>query len=270
FARIIGANPIFFAGLDLGYPQKQTHYRGSFFEELLLSVSKKNRPFETALFSYIHDADSEYVENNSESRTLSDKRLLIYKWWFETQMPLYPETQTYNLAPLGVKIKGISYKNLSELFGYPECRNVIDKKIEEVRRMTLVRKPDYEKLHKAVLSLNNELIELKKMAQEGLEEIRKLKSNLKNEVFIRQSLIKLDSIDRKILKISSRDVAGFLLQELFNKILYYEGTSDSYYNVLETTEQIYRHLRSSCLYQSELLMNALNRLKLLSKYPDSL
>ncbi|HOV64692.1 MAG TPA: DUF115 domain-containing protein, partial [Spirochaetia bacterium] len=33
FARICGAVPILFAGLDLGFPDKQTHYRGSFFEE---------------------------------------------------------------------------------------------------------------------------------------------------------------------------------------------------------------------------------------------
>jgi len=38
---------------------------------------------------------------------LTDRRMLLYAWWFESALAKYPEVKTFNLMPHGVFIPGM-------------------------------------------------------------------------------------------------------------------------------------------------------------------
>ena len=125
-ARVIGSQPIYCAGIDLGFPQGHIHCRGSFFEERMHLHSSRLRPTETGIFAYLGEAGAIRLAANDSGHTISDSRMLIYKQWFEAQMRRYPAIRSYNLAPHGVAIEGMPYRTLDTLLALPRRRDTID------------------------------------------------------------------------------------------------------------------------------------------------
>ena len=107
FARYIGANPIIMAGLDLAFPHRQTHFTGSTFEEAAHTCSARLSPAEAAHYRALYSAFPQPHKNYAGGTVLTDRRMLLYAWWFERTLPKYPELKTYNLMPEGVFIPGM-------------------------------------------------------------------------------------------------------------------------------------------------------------------
>jgi hypothetical protein len=126
FARIVGSDPIFMAGLDLGFPGKKTHFHGAYFEQGFHSLAFKLNPVERMSYRYIKEAMPFFVPSNSGGLTLTDKRMIIYKWWFETQMNLHQSSTTCNLSPHGVAIPGMKLTDLKAALDLPVRRDRID------------------------------------------------------------------------------------------------------------------------------------------------
>ncbi|MFC1239886.1 motility associated factor glycosyltransferase family protein [Treponema vincentii] len=107
FARYIGANPVIMAGLDLAYPNKQTHFAGSTFEEAAHTRSTRLAPAEQANFNSLYSAFPSLHKDYAGGTVLTDRRMLLYAWWFESALAKYPEVKTFNLMPHGVFIPGM-------------------------------------------------------------------------------------------------------------------------------------------------------------------
>lgn len=107
FARYMGANPIIMAGLDLAFPHKQTHFTGSTFEEAAHIYSSRLSPAESANYRALYSAFPQPYKNYTEGTVLTDRRMLLYAWWFERTLSKYPGLKTYNLMPEGVFIPGM-------------------------------------------------------------------------------------------------------------------------------------------------------------------
>jgi hypothetical protein len=84
-ARLLGANRIFFAALDLGFPQKRTHARGSLFEEACHARSTRKCPAQTQYASALFSAQSFAAKDYEENTLQSDERMTLYSWWFENE-----------------------------------------------------------------------------------------------------------------------------------------------------------------------------------------
>jgi hypothetical protein len=72
----------------------------------------------------------------------------------------------------------------------------------------------------------------------------------------------LDGIDRQILEISARNVAGFLIQSVIHRV---QGAGDrkaSASEVLANSSEIYSGILDSARYQGELLQRAIELLAL--------
>lgn len=107
-ARYMGARTIIMAGLDLAYPQLQTHFVGSTFEEAVHKSSGRLAPAEQAAFKSLYSAFPSLHEDYAGNLILTDRRMLLYAWWFENAMVQYPSIKTYNLVPQGLRIKGMA------------------------------------------------------------------------------------------------------------------------------------------------------------------
>ena len=132
FARYIGAKSVIMAGLDLAYPGKQTHFAGSTFEEAVHTRSTRVASAEQANFNSLYSAFPSLHQDYAGGTVLTDRRMLLYAWWFESTLAKYPEVKTFNLMPHGVFIPGMPACSVEDFAGMTGGlpRAVIDERLE--------------------------------------------------------------------------------------------------------------------------------------------
>jgi hypothetical protein len=218
FARVLGAAPIYCAGLDLGFPGKQTHFRGSFFEERVHTLSTRLASTDAFAYAALTDAEPYLVPSNDGGLVLTDKRLVIYQWWFENQMHIHPSATTFTLSEGGVRIDGMPFRHLQELLRLPPRRREIDARLQEAREAQPAAKGSPQ-IAANVSRLVEELVKLEQDAKHGVALATALEQRNTSEEQRAALVEKLDELDGRILSSVSKDVAGFLLQPFVNELL---------------------------------------------------
>jgi hypothetical protein len=268
-ARLLGAHPLYMAGLDLGYPGRRTHCRGAFFEERRHLLSDRLQPAELAGFRALTEAGAFPVRSNAGGTTLTDRRMVIYQWWFENQLKQHGDrSPTYSLGEGAVAIAGMPYRPLAALLELPRVRARIDERMNQARqrsRPAAVSGQAAGRAWEAIGELAEELGRLGELAREGLALCAQTRA-LGGETRSR-ALERLDAVDRRILGVSSRQVAGFLFQPLIQKILDGAAASGAREG-LELSEQLYAELADSSTYQASLIARALERRRIQSSSPE--
>ncbi len=263
FARLAGARPIFMAGMDLGFPGRRTHARGTFFEELRPVLSGRLLPAEDMAFRYLREAGPFPCPANGGGTTLSDRRMAVYRSWFEAQMRLHPGDFTRNLSRDGARIEGMPYQDPRGLLELPPLRAEIDRRLEEARRRARPRaggapgEDTHGALRSALERLLREQAELETLSAEGLDACRQLEAALQAaDGGLTYTLQRLDRIDAAILELASRQVAGFLLHPLIQELTQ-RGPDASPAGAVEASRRLYGELQGSARYHRSLLQRRL-------------
>ncbi len=248
FCHLISSAPVYCAGLDLGFPDKETHYRGSFFEERTHILSSRLNPAAQQAFSALHSAFPFPVENNEGGVTLTDQRLVVYKQWFEERIEQSPERITYTLSPKGVKIKGITFLPVENLLHFPHKRDTIDAQIKKLSppRKT-VRNQTAGNLLKGVDILMEELEKLSALANKSIQTISTCLNN-PAELPYKKALSILDALDQEIITMKSKKISGFLIQPLLRDVMKADTE-----NPLLTSRNLYSEIKKSADYHLKLL-----------------
>ena len=251
FARTAGCSPIIFAGLDLSYPDKQTHFKGSFFEERSHTLSGRLNTAALMDYMLITDASIFEAENNSGGNVLTDRRLIIYKQWFEEQHRQYDQ-ETLTLSDKGIKIKGIELTDHSFMNSLPDIRGRIEKIFESLISDIKTGNHDTAKYIETAEKTAESLVLLMNTAQKGAGLCRDI---LDSGNYSSSDAEMLNNIDSEILSGESRDTAGFLLQEVSRKILTSEKETD-FSKVINNSLSIYESLVKSSSYHIDLIKKA--------------
>ncbi len=263
FARHLGCSAIYCGGMDLGFPGGSTHYRGSFFETNSHSSSTRLAPAETFGFSYLYDGRPFSTPNNSGTITVTDKRLIIYKWWFENQMKQHPVPPTFSLAPYGVEIKGMDFLTAADLLNLPENRDEIDSVIASLRNPETISEDTAElkrsKLIAAIAELNRELTGLEEVVAAGLGIAEEITDKIDGNENIAPLLPKLDEVDQTILSRNTKDIAGFLLKHVTDTIINTEPDPNDPKAVIAQSVTLYSQLLASIQYHRQLLLSYFER-----------
>ena len=214
FARILGADPIYCIGLDLGFPQRRTHVHGSFFEERSHILAHRFRPVEQHSFEYLHDADPFEVGANDGGAVLTDQRMMIYTWWFANQARIHRGVRTYNLSPGGVAIEGLPAADVDDCLAHPVRREDLDERLRPLRAAPgpTDGAPTAAPLRPTLLTLADRLEKFAQTARDGLEIVLELTGEA------RPDMSRLDGIDARLAAFRYKDVAGFLLQEVADRV----------------------------------------------------
>lgn len=120
FAELAGSSKIFVCGLDLGFPDKQTHIKGSTFEEASHANSIKIKPAETSGMPLLFSGNACLEKDYEGNLILTDQRMKMFAWWFESRIASCPHAKTYTIAPQGLKIPGIIPVSVQELLDLPD------------------------------------------------------------------------------------------------------------------------------------------------------
>jgi len=221
FARGLGGQEIWIAGLDLAYPDLKTHFRGARFEERANSLSNRFCPAQTQSTRALRGGIPFKARSVSGDPILTDRRLSLYAAWFENQFRQYPQVKNYGVFRNGLEIAGLHAAQTDSLLSLPDRRDEIDKRIEEAflktekefidERQSRERAARYEN---AVSDLKRGLASIKKTAEEGASIARNaLKRDL--NAAQRDKVIKeLDALTRRVTESEVKEVAGFLLPQI--------------------------------------------------------
>jgi hypothetical protein len=258
-ARMLGARPLYVAGLDLGFPGMRTHCRGVFAEEVWISAADRLAPVEGSSFRSIHDIGLFPARSAAGGVTPTDRRMLLYKWWFENQMKMQPDFACFTLSPDGIAVEGIPLARLEQAFTLPLIRHEIDRRMTRVKEIHRGQTPGVdsrERLRASIARVEEELGALQVLCRRGETLSRELGVILERRAGARESLDALDDVDKGILSLSSRTIAGFLVQSILHRI---EGEGDSTADreaVLARSAALYEGIAESAGWQQELLRRA--------------
>lgn len=210
FACHTGASPIYVAGLDLGFPHKRTHFSGSIFEERSHTTSCRIFPAEMAAWNALYAAGPYPVPNYKGGTVLTDKRLNLYAWWFESKLVDKKKHRTTTLNADGVKIPGFDVADIKTVFSLQEIRNTITHSIETILTNSATPRSEEENLRfdSAITELKKSLEEIKDLAKRALLICEK--GYAKNHTLTSLEYKELSKIDEKILAHPAKEVAAMV------------------------------------------------------------
>ena len=212
FARKCGAKKIYMAGMDLGFPGKQTHIKGSQFEERSHRQSKRTNTAESdgvnALFSACPKKGCDYNGNEM----LTDERMSIFSWWFENSCAtaIQDGQETLTLTPQSLAIKGIKKSDVSEILSMPPMEREKEGFFIRAQKQKIQSQEEAKNAgsYQSVLnSFKSRLQKLRDLAKKGRSLCKK---GMQDRLKIPEVNAELSRIDAQILSSDAKDAAASL------------------------------------------------------------
>lgn len=263
FARIIGASPLWVAGLDLGFPGYKTHFKGALFEERVHAETVRTVPVELRSFRALRDGIPFRAPDASGGQVLTDKRLALYAAWFEARFARHPEARPLSLSGRGLRIAGMESRDSREILALPDRRGEIGERLRAAVEgldgefndpaAKESRKSAFER---AVGDLERSLEELGGIAEEagrGARAAFERRSSL-SAAELDRVLERLDAANAAITSSRAKEVAGFLfppLSDLEREVA--TPREDALGRHLEYSARLYGHLAESAAFHGRLL-----------------
>lgn len=279
FARKCGTKEIFLVGMDLGFPNFQTHIKGSQFEEKAHRISTKFSSAEKMNAQSLITSSPEWKFDYNDKPLLTDKKMSLFAWWFEdaTKEALKQGIKTFSLTSESLAISGIEKFDLADFLLKPnilkqkqiffeqsenlnasiskDCNlNGENSNISEnlAKKISENYKKNFDQVYNDFLK---NLLFLKTQAQNALDLCKKIIKN--PETFLSNNQ-ELSKIDKEILNSQAKDVASLVfpnqkkLQELsaslpnlsensFLKSIYYSKIV--YSELLKSTNLFLKNLK---------------------------
>lgn len=130
FAYFCGAKEIFLCGLDLSYPKKETHIKGSSAEEGFHKLSNRIINAEKLSCSMQFTGNPQTALDYKGNKVLTDSRMLMFAWWFESRIAACPDSKTYSICEKSLKIPGIELRKIKDI-----CNNYSEDEVSSVRNL---------------------------------------------------------------------------------------------------------------------------------------
>lgn len=248
-SHYLGCNPIYFTGLDFGFPENIIHTKFSVIESRMLYVIDRTKTLENFNYNQINSIKKKYGFNLENERVTTNDKLLIFKNWFEKNYNLYHEVQLYILYGKGCKILHFDFLKTPEEFlskvNYKiNKRNLFDESIKQIESK----------------NISLDVISIIKNIYNNLYLLLK---DIENIISVLNILINSNSIDNSVFenfqllekKIFSYEELKMLTDLNFNFLTsknIIDNLKHSYEIYLRIKENIYVHLKLlSSIHRSE-------------------
>lgn len=237
FARQLGCSPIYLAGLDLSFPGGYTHARASLFEQRALAEGGRLRPASDALFAAMRGGRPYRAPANDGGSVVSDRRLSLYAWWFESRAARHPETRSRTLSRGGLRIGGLPLAELEELLALPPRRGEIDAIGARLTEAAGEGRAEASALG-ALAGLVAELSRVEGLCLRGLALAES------------GDLDGLAALDAELLASEAKDVVGFLFSSVDELV---GARATNLDESLAQSTRLYRALAESARWHAEIL-----------------
>ncbi len=217
FARFIGCKKIYMAGLDLSYTNTKTHVNGSTFEERIYSNDNKLKPSQTELTNALFTPLQERATSYDGKKIITDSRMKMYAWWFESKCAQNPHINTYSLSENALAIPGVKIAKINDILHTQEMQQELN---------TFMQKKNSEKntikMDSIIATILDSFSDLNDIVQSGLLLCSKhCKTDSQYENVIKD----LEKIDIKISQSVAKNLVSLVfptpdqLQKIFDDSL---------------------------------------------------
>ena len=124
-AYLLGAQRIFLAGLDLSFPSKQTHIKGSSAEQTFHTKSNRLTSAEKSSCGSMYSANPEYGVSYDGKKVLTDSRMKMFAWWFESRIAACTDSKTFTLCSESLKIPGVEVADIDKIIEEKPLESVL-------------------------------------------------------------------------------------------------------------------------------------------------
>jgi hypothetical protein len=259
-ARLLGCEPIWMAGMDLGFPRGATHARASLFEQRSLASGTRLKTAEseqTAAVYCVHGAEAPAAGGG---RVRTDARMRLYAWWFEARRARPGAPRTVSRAPEGLAIPGMELGSMEELLAAPILRADIDRRMDEIASRNVANGPaPEERGERGREGLARLLAELEDIAAEAetavaaaREAALALAEGEAGAERLEPALERLNEADRAIADCAAKEVIAFLMPPLGDLL---SRRARNLGESIEQSEAVYRSVAKSARYHLEALSN---------------
>ena len=210
FCEFSGAKEIFISGLDLSFPQKNTHIKGSQFEQKIHAESLKIASAQTKSLPLLFSANTQIGFDYNGKKVLTDNRMKMFAWWFESRLQKFPEIKTFTLSKESLKIPGIIPCEICDILSKNEIPQ------EKSRFLSLYKteqKHSEQEFFAAIKIFNSELEELKKIAEKNALESKKL--ILQNALPDEEIFQTLQNLENSFLTVAAQKKSLDFMKVLF-------------------------------------------------------
>lgn len=257
FARLLGAAPLWVAGLDLSFPGLKTHFKGALFEERTHAEAKRTGSGELSSFRALLDGMPFPAPSADGKMVLTDKRLALYASWFESRFRVFPESAPRSLSAGGLRIAGMEPDLADSPLALPERREEIDRVknavFSETDRSFEAAKPEREaSFRKRTAELERGLQDLMRIARRAAD----CAVEAAGAANPARHLAELDAANDSIARSAVKDAAGFLFPSLESIEAELPPTSDPLARHLAFSRVMYGKLAESARFSFEALRKA--------------
>jgi len=262
-ARIFGSDPIILLGLDLSYSGGKTHLDGSFVGEFILSRIHRLEPSANYYVTYLKNGNPVIINDKTGKRVFTDRRLLLYKKWFESQSGDSRST-VINAAHSGLSIEGFKNIPLMSLINDVNKskinRKIIRKKLLDVLAEEKVQPHKIKAFKEYLDSLLHSISSMIGLSISGKILSKKLidvhstdsESAIKN---------KLEIIDTQILSFKEENrLLSMVMQSSINEVLRTHTVKEKG-KVYENSLKLYTSIEEGLRFLKGLLEVSLKKLK---------
>ena len=256
FAIRIGANPIIMVGLDLSFPNYQTHIKGSYHEENFFTEIYKLDSYDSRIYKVLIAGNLREEKNIYNEKVWTDSRFNMYKNWYEEQCLKYNQIKFYNATEGGIIINGMENINLEELI---QKFNDIDINIDRNDRNIERKNEILTNIKNGLIKIEGEISKIKPYILNALELCEKINEDLKRHRKVDKLLESLNEYDIKILNISKvNEFLGITMQKTIKAIT--EGfifEDEKYDKSIVNSYKLYEAMNESIDFNRYIIKRAL-------------
>ncbi len=202
----LGCSPIIMLGLDLSFPDHQTHIRGSYHEEDFFTQISRLDTYDSRIYKILIQGNLKKEQNIYGDTVYIDSRFQMYRDWYEKHIEANKDVKIYNATEGGISIKGMENTTLGEVaktitenidFSLLDCSakasSVDDSKKAEIS----------SKLKNELRKMEESMTDIVPIIDKCVELSEKLVADVKRHRKVDKILKELNELDRKILNFTS-------------------------------------------------------------------
>ncbi len=111
----LGCSPIIMVGLDLSFPDHQTHIRGSYHEEDFFTQISRLDTYDSRIYKILIQGNLKKEQNIYGDTVYIDSRFQMYRDWYEKHIEANKDVKVYNATEGGISIKGMENTTLEQV-----------------------------------------------------------------------------------------------------------------------------------------------------------
>ncbi len=207
FAIRAGFKQIIMLGLDLSFPDHQTHIRGSYHEEDFFTQISRLDTYDSRIYEVLVEGNLKSEKNIYAQTVYIDSRFQMYRAWYENHIEANKNVKVYNATEGGVNIAGMENITFDEVcsrlltddidlsfidFSYSASCVGAEKKIEITKS-----------IKKELDSIISDIKNISPTIESAIEISEKLVADVKRHRNVDKILMELDKLDKKIFNFTS-------------------------------------------------------------------